>query len=232
MLTCEHAYNELPSEYQWSKNDEINFQKTHWAYDIGAIELAKAVAQEMGLMLVHTNYSRLLLDANRPIASDTLFRQQGDGKTVELNKELTPEEEKARIEKYYLSYYWMLRKAEKTVDPQYIFSIHSFTRLYEGALREVEVGALTSLTDEPASKFIEEFNSMGIKAVENEPYTGKDGLNYALDSLIASKQPLTRKGLLLEFGNDLLTDPERFNTVKTAFVQYLKKLISKEVAQK
>lgn len=40
------------------------------------------------------------------------------------------------------------------VDPEHVFSVHSFTRLYEGVLREVEVGALTSLTDEPAAKVI------------------------------------------------------------------------------
>jgi len=228
ILTCEHASNELPPEYQWSKNDEANFQKTHWAYDIGAIELAKAVAEEMKLMLVHTNYSRLLIDPNRPLTSDTLFRLQGDSKSVDLNKELSPDEERARIEKYYLSYYWMLRKAEKTVDPKYIFSIHSFNRIYEGVLRDVEVGALTSLTDEPAAQFVEDFNAAGIKAAQNVPYTGKDGLSYALDALTASRQPLTRKGLLLEFGNDLLTDPVRFKEVKTAFVNYLKKLIRSE----
>lgn len=50
ILTCEHATNEyavcfrhftliillrLPPEYQWSENDKINFEKTHWACDIG-----------------------------------------------------------------------------------------------------------------------------------------------------------------------------------------------------
>jgi predicted N-formylglutamate amidohydrolase len=228
MLTCEHATNELPPEYQWSKNDENNFLRTHWAYDIGAIELAKAVAEELKIMLVHTNYSRLIIDTNRPIASDTLFRLQGDGKTVELNKELSPDEERTRIEKHYFSYYWMLRKADKAVDPEYIFSIHSFNRVYEGEQRDVEVGALTSLTDEPAPKFVEHFNAAGIKAAENQPYSGKDGLNYTLDALIISKQPISRKGVLLEFGNDILTDPARFKEVKDAFVQFLKQLVRSE----
>lgn len=50
--------------------------------------------------------------------------------------------------------------------------------------------------------------------------------------MIASKQPLTRQGLLLEFGNDLLTDPVRFEAVKNAFVQYLKKLLAQQAEKK
>lgn len=34
LLTCEHASNELPEGYNWSKNDK-KFENTHWSYDIG-----------------------------------------------------------------------------------------------------------------------------------------------------------------------------------------------------
>lgn len=30
--------------------------------------------------------SRLLCDVNRPVTSETIFRQEGDGKLIELNK--------------------------------------------------------------------------------------------------------------------------------------------------
>ena len=143
--------NRLPESYSWSKNDQANFAETHWSHDPGyplsiqtdllivlrrALNLAKSVAKELKLPLVHSNYrykrelsslftfeSRLLCDVNRPIVSDTMFRRTGDGKNIDLNrgtvyywilivsmrKDLTEDEEIARLKKYYLSYYYMLR---------------------------------------------------------------------------------------------------------------------------
>ena len=36
---------------------------------------------------------------------------------------------------------------DKNIEPKYIFSIHSFTKLYENQKREEEIGILTSDSD-------------------------------------------------------------------------------------
>lgn len=42
-------------------------------------------------------------------------------------------------------------KIDKALDPKYIISVHSFTRVYEGNSRNTEIGVLTSLTDQLAA---------------------------------------------------------------------------------
>lgn len=34
VFTCEHASNNLPDEYSWSRNEIEKFESSHWAYDI------------------------------------------------------------------------------------------------------------------------------------------------------------------------------------------------------
>eukprot|EP01016_Furgasonia_blochmanni_P018786 TRINITY_DN2121_c0_g1_i2.p2 TRINITY_DN2121_c0_g1~~TRINITY_DN2121_c0_g1_i2.p2 ORF type:complete len:161 (+),score=24.02 TRINITY_DN2121_c0_g1_i2:67-549(+) len=86
IFMCEHASNALPEGYSWSPNDAENFKDEHWAYDLGALDMAKTIAQDFGGVLVHSLVSRLLCDVNRPISSRTLFRKTGDGKVIELNQ--------------------------------------------------------------------------------------------------------------------------------------------------
>jgi predicted N-formylglutamate amidohydrolase len=95
-----------------------------------------------------TQYSRLLCDVNRPITSDTLFRTKGDNEIIDLNRCLSAKEIDDRLNNYYLSYYKNLREVSEHIDPKIVVSVHSFSPLYEGQKREVEVGILTSFHEE------------------------------------------------------------------------------------
>lgn len=105
--------------------------------------------------MIHSNYSRLFCDVNRPLTSETLFRKEGDGKEIILNKNITKEEEESRIMKYYYSYYSAFREISLKINPKIIISIHSFNPVYEGVKREVEVGILSSFSNEFSEKVIE-----------------------------------------------------------------------------
>jgi len=222
VITCEHATNDLPDEYSWSENDTKYFKNEHWGVDIGALKMAKDLAAELKCVLVHSIYSRLLLDTNRTILSDTLFRKGGDGQIVELNKDLTFEEEQIRIQKYFISYYEAIREISVKVDPRYILSIHSFTPLYQGEIREMEIGVLyghesvrlaTDLNDGMKEKY---------KSVLNSPYDGISTMG-AVKSLIFAKNLTRRQGITFEFRNDLLQSETRYPELRDHTVQVLKK---------
>jgi len=148
------------------------------------------------------------LDVNRSTSADTLFRTEGDGQIVDLNRDLTDEEEEKRIIKYHHSYYNALREVSLKVDPLYIFSVHSFTALYEGEPRSLEAGILVNYSEELAEKVCAGIKKKNHKIAINEPYDGKQGLN-ALDTLLFAKYPVRRQGIQFEFRNDLLKDPVR-----------------------
>jgi len=209
VLTCEHATNNLPDDYSWSENDKRNFVDEHWGLDIGAFDAAHALAKELKCVFVHALYSRLLLDPNRTIVSDTLFRRFGDGKEVDLNKDLTFEEEQKRIKRFLIPYSEALREISLKVNPTYVLSIHSFTPIYQGEPRSIEIGVLH---DHESTKFAKEINegmkAKGYYSEQNKPYDGITTMG-AIKSLIWAKHPVMRQGITFEFRNDILSNKKR-----------------------
>lgn len=105
LITNEHGSVRLPEGYKWPKSDEWY----HWfAYnELGLLELTglsilevlisqkvpfrkppnfEELSQELGYPALLSNSSRLIIDVNRPLDSPTLFRENGDGKAIQLNK--------------------------------------------------------------------------------------------------------------------------------------------------
>lgn len=222
LITCEHATNDLPEDYQWSESDRRNFVDEHWGLDIGAFEMANALAIELKCVFVHSLYSRLLLDTNRSIVSDTLFRKTGDGKEVDLNKNLTHEEEQRRIKRFYIPYYEALREISSKVSPTYVLSVHSFTPIYQGETRSMEVGVLYGLD---STKFAIDINAgmndKGYCSEVNKPYDGITTMG-TLKSLIYAKYPAKRQGITFEFRNDILSDKEKCAKLRRNTVSVLK----------
>jgi len=224
ILTCEHATNNLPEDYSWSENDKRNFVDEHWGLDIGAFEMAHALAKELKCVFVHSLYSRLLLDPNRSIVSDTLFRKFGDGKEVELNRDLTFEEEQKRIKRFYVPYCEALREISLKVNPLYIFSIHSFTPSYQGEQRSMEIGVLCG---HDSAKFGAEINNgmnlKGYYSEVNKPYDGITTMG-AIKSLIFAKNSTKRQGITFEFRNDLLSNKKRSKKLQVDAADVIKSI--------
>jgi len=107
------------------------------------------------------------------------------------------------------------------VDPLYIISVHSFTPLYEGNPRALEIGVLVSHSDELGEKVCEGLKKRNHYVKVNEPYTGKEGLN-ALDTLLYAKDPVRRQGVEFEFRNDLLLDPKKSEKIKADTLEVVK----------
>jgi len=221
VITCEHASNALPDEYSWTENDRTYFANDHWGYDPGSLDVALHLAKELKCVLVRSLYSRLLIDVNRSLAADTLFRTEGDAQVVDLNRDLTYDEEQKRISKYHHSYYNALREVSMKIDPLFIFSVHSFTGLYEGQPRSLEVGLLVSYSDELGNKVCEGYKKRNHNVAVNEPYDGKQGLN-ALDTLLFAKYPVRKQAVQFEFRNDLLLDPKKAEQLKADTVETVK----------
>jgi predicted N-formylglutamate amidohydrolase len=224
VITCEHASNDLPEEYSWSENDRRYFINEHWGLDIGAYEMAKALAAELKCVMVHSLYSRLLIDTNRSIVADTLFRRIGDGREVDLNKDLTCEEQQKRIRKYYLPYYEALREVSLKIRPAYVLSIHSFTSDYQGELRPMEVGVLHGLdSTDFALKLNRGMEIKGYNSEVNKPYDGVTTMG-TVKSLIFSRHPTNAHGVTFEFRNDILSDREKSAQLKTAAVEVVREV--------
>jgi predicted N-formylglutamate amidohydrolase len=205
LFTCEHASNALPPPYEWPQEDEW-VRSTHWAWDPGARDFALECAERFGGVYVGACFSRLLCDVNRPIASDTMFRERADGAAVKLNRGMTDEERDRRIASFYVRYHRRLGQAANAMDPRLIVSCHSFTPEYEGEKRDMDMGVLCTHEDALARSLVSEFCAAGLDCRENAPWSGKEGFMYSADSL-AVAAPVRRTAIMLELRNDLAVDP-------------------------
>jgi len=166
----------------------------HWAVDLGAEEFTREFSERLSAPALLSRVSRLVVDVNRPLNSDTLMRNRADGKPIALNSNIKPHEFEDRISKYYLPYHNMLKEAVKRYSPHFVIAIHSFTPEYEGQQRAVEVGVLFKRAqDEPhARDLCAMLRDAGIRAELNEPWSGVEGFMYAVDSLTHTHAHLTQ----------------------------------------
>jgi len=164
LLTCEHASNVLPNNLQphwrWDEKDlENDLPNQHWAIDLGAFDFTMDILHAMyefnssqldgrtpdgtGCAKgVCAEFSRLLLDCNRPFGTDTMFRKECDGNVIKFNQNLEEGEKQTRKKMFFDAYHAAISEIVKEEQPKVVFSIHSFNPIYEGSKREMEVGVL------------------------------------------------------------------------------------------
>ena len=200
-LSCEHASDRMPPSFQWPAED-ARLRGTHWASDPGAAEVTRMLAQAFGAPAVLSRFTRLLIDPNRELSSDTLFRDVAEGQPVVLNVNLDPAEAARRTDALYRPYHQAYDAMVARYDAV-VVSIHSFTPLYEGQRRSVEVGVLHDQQPELGQALCAEL-ATHYDARDNEPWDGRGGLMFAPQDHATAHG---RWAVELELRQDLCTDP-------------------------
>ncbi len=200
VFTCEHASNALPMPWLWPAADRWLID-THWASDIGAAAFTRRVAHLMNAPAVLSKFSRLLVDPNRPLDSDTLFRQNADGLQVQLNQAILDSERQERIDRFYHPYHAAVSAVVGQSRGDTVFGIHTFTDEYEGDKRSLELGVLFDDDEEPAHRLIRHLERAGFHVLANEPWSGKAGLAY---SPVRHAREHGRRALEIEARQDLI----------------------------
>lgn len=201
VLTCEHASQRLPEGWAWPEADH-RLLDTHWAYDLGAADITRRLAAKMGVPATLSNFSRLLVDPNRALDSDTLFRPNAEGLPVELNQGIDDADRERRLV-YYRGYHDRIdRMVEAHSSAAVIFAIHSFTPVYEGESRHFDLGVLFD-RDEALGAALGEHLAHVCSVRLNEPYSGKLGLIYCADK---HAQTHDRQAVEIEVRQDLAED--------------------------
>jgi predicted N-formylglutamate amidohydrolase len=219
LLTCEHASNVVPPPWAWPPDDRWLID-THWAIDLGIGDVTRDLARAIGAPAVLARFSRLLCDANRPLDAPTLFREVADGRTVQLNQDLTEHERHERISRLHQPYHevadGLLRRYPRAV----VLSMHSFTPIYEdGPPRPMQIGVLFDREEQISVAIGESLARQGYVVALNEPYSGKDGLIYSAERHATRHG---RRALELEIRQDLALDvnarPALVHSLRNALV--------------
>ena len=146
-----------------------------------------------------------------------------DGAPVSFNQGLGNEDVEKRIEHYFTPYHAAVDAmmdqalAER---PVHLVSIHSFTPVYLGHKRPMEVGVLFAEHDELAWHVESVLGDIGIESALNEPYSGQGE-----GALIYSAQSHGRKAgvpyIELEIRQDLISTPAGVASITKKLAQAL-----------
>ena len=100
----------------------------------------------------------------------------------------------------------------------WLLSIHSFTDVYEGTRRSMEIGVLFDDYVTPAVELARRLRSQGLDTALNEPYSGLRGLIYSANR---HGRCFGLPYLELEIRNDLIDTPAGVERVTAALMTAL-----------
>ncbi|HEY7979653.1 MAG TPA: N-formylglutamate amidohydrolase [Rhizomicrobium sp.] len=176
LFVCDHASNAVPKAYGTLGLEEGAFV-AHIAYDIGAAQVTRALAQAYGAPAVLARWSRLLIDLNRGADDPTLVMKLSDGRIIPGNRNADAAEVEKRIELFHRSYHAAIAEQiaklrDAGVIPT-VISMHSFTPVWKGFRRPWEVGVLWDKDGRLAHPLMAALKRAGFIVGDNEPYRGE-----------------------------------------------------------
>jgi len=204
VLVCEHASNRIPKNLG-NLGLSVEDLRRHIAWDIGAEATARLLSRILDAPLIIQRYSRLVYDCNRPPEAEGAMPEVSEVFPIPGNKNLTSLQRLARTREIARPFHAAIESfldARAAENRQTILtSIHSFTAVYKGKPRDLDVGFLFDRDAWLANFLIKVFPTE--KARLNEPYGPKDGVMY-LHNLHAVPRGL--KHVMIEIRNDLIGD--------------------------
>lgn len=145
VLACDHGGNAFPQALS-QLGIETSAMTSHIGWDIGAMALAEKLAYLLDAPLIAQTYSRLIYDCNRPKDSATAIVEDSDGIAIPGNQNLSDAERLARYQEIYLPFEMAIsHMIDAFIDRgerPAIVSIHSFTKLFAGQQRQLDLGIL------------------------------------------------------------------------------------------
>ena len=206
IVVCEHASCFFPPELN-SLGLGPDARKSHIAWDPGAMQVARGISQRLDAVLVASQVSRLVYDCNRPPTSSGAMPARSEIFDIPGNRDLGQADRDARIALVYEPFHASLAAViAASRGSGVIVTIHSYTPVYNGKPREVELGILHDSDARLADALLANApRHTTLKVRRNEPYGPQDGVTHTL------LEHAVRTGLhnvMIEVRNDLIATPE------------------------
>jgi predicted N-formylglutamate amidohydrolase len=205
LLVCEHASKRLPQRYGDMGLSE-DALASHIAWDPGALAVARLMSEGLDAALIFQQFSRLVYDCNRPPQSPAAIRDVSEIFRIPGNENLSEVERSRRTTALYMPFHGTIRaeiaarraRGMETV----LVTVHSFTPVYFGKQRPVEIGLLHDLDSRLADPMLEAAEANGGFRVErNAPYGPADGVTHTLE---VHALPAGLLNVMIEIRNDLI----------------------------
>jgi len=209
VLIGDHAGQQVPARLGTLGLEQAELDR-HIGWDIGIAGLADALSAQLDAIAILQTYSRLVIDCNRPLDSDSSIVEASDGTVVPGNLELGGAERSARAREIFTPYHARITRELdlRTARGQapVLIALHSFTPRFDGVDRPWHAGVLYHRDPRLAHALLAALRDEPDLVVgDNQPYAITDGSDYAV--------PVhgELRGLLhveLEIRQDLIADAQ------------------------
>lgn len=219
IFVCEHASPFIPARF----NDlgiAPAAKQSHIAWDPGAMAVARAMADNLGAVLVASKVSRLVYDCNRPPVAADAMPIRSEAFDVPGNVGLTQAAKDARVAQFYTPFKDTLAHEIAQRSGPVIVTIHSFTPIYNGQARDVEIGVLHDGDSRLADAILDVADTFDVR--RNAPYGPEDGVTHTLKEHAIKHGHLN---VMIEVRNDLIADEQS----QTVMAQTLTRWISQAI---
>lgn len=204
ILVCEHASRYIPA----ALNDlglSCEAAREHIAWDIGALALAESLSEALGATLLAANYSRLVIDLNRPLQAPDSIPVKSEIYQVPGNQDLDEATREYRRQCLFAPFHTRLGELIDTRVAEgrrvRVVGIHSFTPIYFGQPRALEAGVLYGQAEDYAQRLIDGLARHPLRVAGNQPYK----INPAADMTVPVHGDARGiDSVLIEVRNDLL----------------------------
>jgi len=226
LLVCEHASRRLPARFgTLGLNEDV--LASHIAWDPGALAVTRLLSASLDATVSYQNYSRLIYDCNRPPESPSAMPVVSEIYDIPGNADLSEAERFARTASLYIPFQTrvsdLVNERREAGIETVLVTMHSFTPVYHGKRRDVEIGLLHDTDARLVDAMLGHTEGSAFKVERNEPYGPEDGVTHTL-RLHALPNGLLN--VMIEVRNDLIQNEEG----QRAAAGFLSELLTKAIA--
>jgi predicted N-formylglutamate amidohydrolase len=179
----------------------------HIALDIGIANLSRMVADALDAALIQQNYSRLVIDCNRPPGAATSIPEISEVTPIPGNVGLSTAERMAREREIFRPYHDAiaaeLERRREAKAPTALIALHSFTPVFKAAARPWHAALLYHRDPRLARALLALLRNDGLTVGDNEPYFVSDETDYTIP-VHGERRNIPHA--LVEIRQDLLAD--------------------------
>jgi predicted N-formylglutamate amidohydrolase len=227
VLACEHASNRIPRALG-DLGLPPEALASHIAWDPGAFDVARLLSDALDAPLVAARFSRLVFDCNRPPEASRGIAQSSEGQAIPGNAHLDEMAAESRIAEIHRPFHSalgaILRDRLDRGTPLHLLTVHSFTPVYFGRRRAVELGVLHDTDTRLADAVLRHAARVaGVETRRNEPYGPQDGVTFTL------REHGVRHGVanvMLEIRNDLIPNATAATDMAAKLAEVLRLAVS------
>ncbi|MET0498470.1 MAG: N-formylglutamate amidohydrolase [Steroidobacteraceae bacterium] len=184
LLTCDHASLRIPRSLG-TLGLTPDQARTHIAWDIGALQVASLVAEALDATLLVQNYSRLVIDCNRPPQAADSIALESDAIRIPGNENLDAAARAARVAEIFTAYHEeltaLLEQRRLESRRTLLVAMHSFTPTYAGVARPWHIGLMYRHDVRLGAALLPLLRAEPDLCVgDNQPYAIDEGIDYTL----------------------------------------------------